>query len=205
MGISLSRECAHQIGGGLFVVAHLPQRFPFHGFSVEEAFEIGQELGSGGGHGERGKKEGSDRGVFGRCPHVREERRGALGEVTIFSREGGAPRGVFSLPAHEGHRPAHGNRPTRTRDARIRRFPIFCLHLFTFRLQDVDRQWVAGEDYAPRVFTPIGVQSFETERVAGEGFTLRPNLHRFRPLLTAVVASGRAVRRMKRRVKEKRG
>lgn len=114
----MSRECAHQIGCGLFVVAHLPQRIPFHGFSVEEAFEIGQELGSGGGHGEKGKNEGSDWDVFGRCPHIREEGRGTLCEVTIFSREGGAPRGVFSPSAHEGCRLARGDRPTRTRDAR---------------------------------------------------------------------------------------
>jgi len=133
LGISLSRECAHQIGGGLFVVAHLPKRFLFHGFSVEEAFEIGQELGSGGGgHGEKGKKEGSDGMVFGRCAHVREEGRGSPCEVTIFSREGGARRGVFSPPAHEGGRPVRGDRPTRTRDARastVFRFFPSLLHL----------------------------------------------------------------------------
>ena len=160
-------------------------------------------MGSGGGHGEKGKKEGLDWVVFGRCPHVREEGRGALGEVTIFSRERGAPRGVFSPPAHEGRRPAHGSRPTRTRDARAS--SVFRFFAFTFRLQDVERQWVAGEDCALPVFTPIGVQSFEIECVAREGFTLRPGLHCFRPLLPAVVARGRAVRRVKRRVKEKRG
>ena len=132
-------------------------------------------------------------------------RRGAPCEVTIFSREGGAPRGVFSSPAHEGRRLAHGDRPTRTRYARIRRFPFFCLHLFTFRLQDIERQCVACEGFTPRVFTPIYAQSFEIEIVAREGFTLRPGLHRFRLLLPAVVARGRAVRRVKRRVKEKRG
>ena len=162
-------------------------------------------MGSGGGHGEKGKKEGSDWDVFGGGALPREERRGALCEVTIFSREGGAPRGVFSPPAHEGHRPARGDRPTRTRDARIRRFPIFCLHLFTFRLQGVERQRIACEGFTPRVFTQIYAQSFEIERVAREGFTLRPGLHRFRPLLPVVVERGRAVRRVKRRVKEKRG
>ena len=140
-----------------------------------------------------------------RCPHVREEGRGALCEVTIFSREGGARRCVFSPPAHEGCRLARGDRPTRTRDARIRRFPIFCLHLFTFCLQDIDHQWVACEGFTLPVFTPIYAQSFEIECVAREGFTLRPGLHRFRLLLPAVVARGRAVRRVKRRVKEKRG
>ena len=155
--------------------------------------------------GKRGKKEGLEWDVFGGCALPCEERRVAPCEVTIFSREGGAPRGVFSPSAHEGHRPAHGDRPTRTRDARIRRFPIFCLHLFTFRLQGVERQCVACEGFTPRVFTPIYAQSFEIERVAREGFTLRPGLHRFRLLLPAVVARGRAVRRVKRRVKEKRG
>ena len=149
--------------------------------------------------------EGSDWDVFGRCPHIREEGRGTLCEVTIFSREGGAPRGVFSPPAHEGLRPARGDRPTRTRDARIRRFPFFCLHLFTFCLQDIELQCIACEGFTPRVFTPIYAQSFEIESVAREGFTLRPGLHRFRLLLPALVARGRAVRRVKRRVKEKRG
>lgn len=126
-------------------------------------------------------------------------------KLQFFSREGGAPRGVFSPPAHEGHRPARGDRPTSTRYARIRRFPIFCLHLFTFRLQDVELQCIAYEGFTPRVFTPIYTQSFETEGVVCEVFTLRPGLHRFRLLLPAVVARGRAVRRVKRRVKEKRG
>ena len=111
---------------------HTPPSVFLHGFSVEEAFEIGQELGSGGGHGEKGKNEGSDWDVFGRCPHVREEGRGALCEVTIFSREGGAPRDVFSSPAHEGRRQAHGDRPTRTRDARAS--GVFRLFAFTSSL-----------------------------------------------------------------------
>lgn len=111
---------------------HLPQRFPFYGFSVEKSFEMGQELGSGGGHGEKEKKEGLDWVVFGRCPHVREEGRGALCEVTIFSREGGARRCDFSPPAHEGCRPAHGDRPTRTRDARAS--GVFRLFAFTSSL-----------------------------------------------------------------------
>lgn len=97
---------------------HLPQRFPFYGFSVEKSFEMGQELRSGGGHGEKGKREGLEWDVFGGCALPCEERRGAPCEVTIFSREGGAPRGVFSSPSHEGYRPAHGDRPTRMRDAR---------------------------------------------------------------------------------------
>ena len=111
----------------------------------------------------------------------------------------------FSPPAHERYRPAHGDRPTRTRDARASGVFRFCLHLFTFRLQDVELQCIACEGFPPRVFTPIYAQSFEIEGVTCEGFTLRPGLHRFRLLLPAVVERGRAVRRMKRRVKEKRG
>ena len=141
----VTRNSAHAIDGFASIIFNgyilfVPQRFPFHGFSVEESFEIGQELGSGGGHGEKGKKAGSDRGVFGRCPHVREEGRGAPCEVTIFSREGGAPRGVFSPPAHEGHRPAHGNRPTRTRDARasgVFRFFAFTSSPFACKMLSV--------------------------------------------------------------------
>lgn len=59
-------------------------------------------MGSGGDHGEKGKNEGLEWDVFGGCALPREEWRGAPCEVTIFSREGGAPRGVFSPPAHEG-------------------------------------------------------------------------------------------------------
>lgn len=82
--------------------------------------------------GKRERMRGTDSVVFGRCTHVREEGRGAPCEITIFSREGGAPRGVFSPPAHEGHGPAHGDRPTRTRDARasaVFRFFPSLLHL----------------------------------------------------------------------------
>ena len=74
-------------------------------------------------------KEGSDWDVFGGCALPCEERRVAPCEVTIFSREGGAPRDVFSPPAHEGRRPAHGDRPTRTRDARAS--GVFRLFAFT--------------------------------------------------------------------------
>ena len=89
-------------------------------------------------------------------------------------------RGAFfrPLPTRDG-KPARGDRPTRTRDARIRRFPIFCLHLFTFRLQGVELQCIACEGFTLRVFTPICAQLFETEGVVREGFTLRPGLHPF--------------------------
>ena len=151
MGINLSRECAHQIGGGLFVVAHLPECFPFHGFSVKEAFEIGQELGSGEGHGEKGKKEGSDLDVFGGCALPCEERRGAPCEVTIFSREGGARRCVFSPPSHEGHRPARGDCSTRTRGTRasaVFRLFAFTSSPFACKVLNISVLWVKASPHA---------------------------------------------------------
>lgn len=53
-------------------------------------------------------------------------------KLQFFSREGGAPRGVFSPPAHEGRRLARGDRPTRTRDARAS--GVFRLFAFTSSL-----------------------------------------------------------------------
>lgn len=76
---------------------------------------------------ERGFRRGGVRAV-------RPRSRGAEGapcEVTIFSREGGARRGVFSPPAHEGRRrrtaTAQRVRVTRARPP----FFDFFLHCFT--------------------------------------------------------------------------
>lgn len=52
--------------------------------------------------GKRERMRGTDSVVFGRCTHVREEGRCALCEVTIFSLEGGARRGVFFAPFPRG-------------------------------------------------------------------------------------------------------
>lgn len=102
-----------------------------------------------------------------------------------------------------GGKPARGDRSTRTRDARAS--AVFRLFAFTFRLQGVEHQCVVGEGFTPRVFTLILVQSFEKERVVGEGFTSRPVFTLFQLISPVVVARVRAVRRVKRRVKEKRG
>ena len=81
--------------------------------------------------GKRERMRGTDSVVFGRCTHVREEGRCALCEVTIFSREGGARRGVFfrPLPARgTGRRAAAAQCVRVTRASVVFRFFPSLLH-----------------------------------------------------------------------------